>query len=340
MARNLRARRSDLDYNDATKFNGVDGVFASHNSGNDDDGEYTETNFTEHVKADVNASTNGDDSMEMPSANKGKRKRTIKATQPGPSSKAPRRNTGTRPVQEYSVQDDTDQDAQPETVLTNGSTIDEDPTDDDLVDNTSVNDVPMDDIFTDDNPAVEAITDDVVMSDAAQGGTNSSTKFRQFDWPEDNMQELCVLQVLGAAQKVLSGFPVAFAGEAIAPSPATTIPRRWAGLIPFRRKYVDKDARLAATKDLIAKRKESNGSQAISGRSSNGQKKSGYKTKIAESLPPISKVPDMFHDMVGNALLNGFGTAVEMLLGKTLKVATMCSGTESPMLAITEIRRG
>jgi hypothetical protein len=59
-----------------------------------------------------------------------------------------------------------------------------------------------------------------------------------------------------------------------------------------------------------------------------------YKIGIQEHLRPIHKVPDIFTDMTENALKVGLVDFLKHLNGRKLKVATMCSGTESPILAL------
>ncbi|KAF1942479.1 hypothetical protein EJ02DRAFT_511619 [Clathrospora elynae] len=60
---------------------------------------------------------------------------------------------------------------------------------------------------------------------------------------------------------------------------------------------------------------------------------------IDQSLPPLKNVEDSFSDMTTNAVLLGLGKALESLEGRSFKVATMCSGTESPLLALHEISK-
>lgn len=55
------------------------------------------------------------------------------------------------------------------------------------------------------------------------------------------------------------------------------------------------------------------------------------------SLPPISRLPDIFLDIVSR--LSEANTLAEHIKGRTLRVATMCSGTESPLLALNLISR-
>ena len=54
-------------------------------------------------------------------------------------------------------------------------------------------------------------------------------------------------------------------------------------------------------------------------------------------LPPISRLPDIFLDIVSR--LSEVHTLAEHIKGRTLRVATMCSGTESPLLALNLISR-
>ncbi len=58
------------------------------------------------------------------------------------------------------------------------------------------------------------------------------------------------------------------------------------------------------------------------------------KCQLAENLPAIRDVQDMFTDMVKK--LPELGEFITKL-GRPLRVATMCSGTESPLLALDKI---
>ena len=59
-----------------------------------------------------------------------------------------------------------------------------------------------------------------------------------------------------------------------------------------------------------------------------------------DGLPVLVQPSDMFDDMVRNKLCNKGRTAdaivplLETMKNRTLRVATMCSGTESPILAL------
>ncbi|KDQ61535.1 hypothetical protein JAAARDRAFT_30985 [Jaapia argillacea MUCL 33604] len=57
----------------------------------------------------------------------------------------------------------------------------------------------------------------------------------------------------------------------------------------------------------------------------------------ASSLPPINAVPAMFSDLVGR--IPDIKKVIDHVQGRKLRVATMCSGTESPLLALDLIRR-
>ncbi|KAL2374928.1 hypothetical protein RJ035_003387 [Blastomyces gilchristii] len=52
------------------------------------------------------------------------------------------------------------------------------------------------------------------------------------------------------------------------------------------------------------------------------------------NLPPISKIEDIFDDISINAEKNGFSDFLDHIGSRDLRVATMCSGTEAPLLAL------
>lgn len=58
------------------------------------------------------------------------------------------------------------------------------------------------------------------------------------------------------------------------------------------------------------------------------------------SLPPLDNVKDCFSDLAAKGLSHGLDRALMKFGSKKLRVATMCSGTESPLLALNEISRG
>ncbi|KAF2722314.1 hypothetical protein K431DRAFT_284007 [Polychaeton citri CBS 116435] len=55
-------------------------------------------------------------------------------------------------------------------------------------------------------------------------------------------------------------------------------------------------------------------------------------------LPPLFKIDDIFNDMTDKALQLGLGDTVGSKAKRPLRVATMCSGTESPLLALEMIQ--
>ncbi|KAF1836344.1 hypothetical protein BDW02DRAFT_616202 [Decorospora gaudefroyi] len=57
------------------------------------------------------------------------------------------------------------------------------------------------------------------------------------------------------------------------------------------------------------------------------------------SLPPLDNIGDCISDMTANAVEHGFAEALSSLKGRAIRVATMCSGTESPLLVLSEISR-
>ena len=68
------------------------------------------------------------------------------------------------------------------------------------------------------------------------------------------------------------------------------------------------------------------------GASSNRAFMSSEKSPLASQLPPIHSIPEMYRDIVARLPeLTAFAKKIE---GRPLRVATMCSGTESPLLAL------
>lgn len=58
------------------------------------------------------------------------------------------------------------------------------------------------------------------------------------------------------------------------------------------------------------------------------------------SLPPLASIQECMSDMTAKAVQLGLCKALESLEGRPIRVATMCSGTESPLLALDEISKG
>lgn len=54
-------------------------------------------------------------------------------------------------------------------------------------------------------------------------------------------------------------------------------------------------------------------------------------------LPPLSSVDEIFQDLTERSLALGLDKVLEHLHGRPLRVATMCSGTESPLLALQKV---
>jgi site-specific DNA-cytosine methylase len=55
------------------------------------------------------------------------------------------------------------------------------------------------------------------------------------------------------------------------------------------------------------------------------------------NLPPIDNIEEAFKDMAAKAQKLGLDDALDTVNGRQIKVATMCSGTESPLIAIKQI---
>lgn len=60
-----------------------------------------------------------------------------------------------------------------------------------------------------------------------------------------------------------------------------------------------------------------------------------FKKGVDQALPPIHNIVDIFDDITQRAMNLGLEEAIQHLGSRKLKVATMCSGTESPVLALT-----
>jgi hypothetical protein len=57
----------------------------------------------------------------------------------------------------------------------------------------------------------------------------------------------------------------------------------------------------------------------------------------SSDLPPINEIPAIFSDLVSR--IPKIKSVVERIQGRKLRVATMCSGTESPLLALELIQK-
>ncbi|OCL14046.1 hypothetical protein AOQ84DRAFT_331743 [Glonium stellatum] len=60
---------------------------------------------------------------------------------------------------------------------------------------------------------------------------------------------------------------------------------------------------------------------------------------VDDTLPPLSDINEIFMDITQNALNKGLEKCLRDLSGRPLNVATMCSGTESPLLALQLVAR-
>ena len=58
------------------------------------------------------------------------------------------------------------------------------------------------------------------------------------------------------------------------------------------------------------------------------------------SQPPLYTLPKIFQHLVESAVVEGLGEALDHLDGRAVRIATMCSGTESPILAMEMIAEG
>ena len=59
-----------------------------------------------------------------------------------------------------------------------------------------------------------------------------------------------------------------------------------------------------------------------------------FKNGVNKKLPPISDIVEIFDDLSKKAMDLGLDRAIQQLGSRKLKLATMCSGTESPLLAL------
>lgn len=61
-------------------------------------------------------------------------------------------------------------------------------------------------------------------------------------------------------------------------------------------------------------------------------------THLWHTLKPITSLPEAFEDLTSRAMKNGLRQVLSSLAGRAIRVATMCSGTESPIVALELIR--
>lgn len=70
-----------------------------------------------------------------------------------------------------------------------------------------------------------------------------------------------------------------------------------------------------------------------------GHKGTRLNRGVQQQLPPISDIGEIFEDIAKKALDRGLGKVSDYLQGRPLRVATMCSGMESPLLALQLIEQ-
>lgn len=59
------------------------------------------------------------------------------------------------------------------------------------------------------------------------------------------------------------------------------------------------------------------------------------------SLPPLYRLEDIFNDITKKALLiEDFESVLRLSQIRRIRVATMCSGTESPLYALKMVKKG
>lgn len=61
---------------------------------------------------------------------------------------------------------------------------------------------------------------------------------------------------------------------------------------------------------------------------------------LANNLPPLHTLREIFADMASKAMEIGLEQVLIRLGSRPLRVATMCSGTEAPLLALELIQKG
>lgn len=61
---------------------------------------------------------------------------------------------------------------------------------------------------------------------------------------------------------------------------------------------------------------------------------------LALHLPPMYTLEEIFNDLAAKAMSLGFGEVVKRVGDRPLRIATVCSGTESPILAMEMFLKG
>ncbi len=116
------------------------------------------------------------------------------------------------------------------------------------------------------------------------------------------------------------------------PEPSTTAPHSASKRSTAQRKPKQaKSTEAKPTKTTSKKTKQQPRTEADAG--------TAYRCHLNESLPPLSDLPAIFDDLVSRALeKTSLAEAMKVLPQKRINVATMCSGTESPLLALNMIQ--
>lgn len=64
------------------------------------------------------------------------------------------------------------------------------------------------------------------------------------------------------------------------------------------------------------------------------------RNEIAPDLPPLHDIEEIFEVAVKKAFEQGLEDPIQYFEGRSIRAATMCSGTESPLLALKLISKG
>ncbi|MCJ1251824.1 hypothetical protein MMC30_009062 [Trapelia coarctata] len=129
-----------------------------------------------------------------------------------------------------------------------------------------------------------------------------------------------------------SSVPLAEATSSSSAGPTSAAPEK----TPVRKKAPAVKGVSAQTVKPTRARKNDSGSS--------GSVVKGGKGKVGSSIgldltrKPMYKIKDIFEDLTKQAMALGFQTVLEWLKHQHLKIATMCSGTESPILALQMIK--
>jgi hypothetical protein len=65
-----------------------------------------------------------------------------------------------------------------------------------------------------------------------------------------------------------------------------------------------------------------------------------YRVGIDDTLPPMFSIPDIIVDMSHRSVVLGIRCFVQHLGGRQLRIGTMCSGTEAPVVFFREYQKG